>query len=682
MPFHNPYNFIPALPRRDMPEGLRDDRPAGHHRWHDQLWSGEITMTMTAVTPLLLMREREEVERHRHLEVATCPGPNGKQVVDLAPTQIKGMLRTIYEAVTDSRFGVFQHDTPLGYRSEVEAAATLKPAVVRPDSRVMLLGELRADGRSGSAAVILPAWMNHGNHRPSSLPDGFAHAQEADAVVEHSPDARGWKVVSLHVRGTAPEPGAGRHAVRGRLHITGPTIKGKLAERLFVTEVLSDGMEQKPSTTLSAEKSKTLIAGLCDLVAHQRAIHQHAGSDDVWADKKPWEYQGSDPGRTAWSRHLYDTPGSPDVPEWVGPDLVIPPPPGRLFTCWAEPSNRLRPVMVSRLLHHASPAELLDETLHPAANIDELSPADRLFGWTWNKSQPAPDRPEPSAHRGQVRVVRVETPTADSAVEPLAPLTIPPLATPKPSQGRFYLAPDDPTARPKRGALFDTRSQRLRGRKIFPHHQGLENLGLDELRAAFDYVPPIDHETKQERAKQDSQNATLHGWVRPKATFRFVLQVTDVHPMELGALLWLLDPRHCGTEGHPARHRIGMGKPLGFGSVELRMDDDATWFCTGAQMRDRLLMLEARPDSADPDGLAEQFENAMTPGFATVLSGVRTALAGFPARADVSYPRMKRPRSPGYEWFVQNEKSEGSKHWLPAIGTALTEYEADRQGLT
>ena len=42
----------------------------------------------------------------------------------------------------------------------------------------------------------------------------------------------------------------------------------------------------------------------------------------------------------------------------------------------------LFPVMISRELYECSPKELLDESLQPAKSLDQLSPADRLFGWT------------------------------------------------------------------------------------------------------------------------------------------------------------------------------------------------------------------------------------------------------------------------------------------------------------
>ena len=64
---------------------------------------------------------------------------------------------------------------------------------------------------------------------------------------------------------------------------------------------------------------------------------------------------------------------------------------------------------------------------------------------------------------------------------------------------------------------------------------------------------------------RDNQNRSVTAWVRPKTTFRFRLRVRNLSDVELGALLWLLNL----DEGH--YHRLGGAKPLGFGSVKIRI---------------------------------------------------------------------------------------------------------------
>jgi hypothetical protein len=53
--FHNPYNFIPAVPRDTADSDLGDHEPAGHDSYKPNLWSGRISVKLTTQTPLLVM---------------------------------------------------------------------------------------------------------------------------------------------------------------------------------------------------------------------------------------------------------------------------------------------------------------------------------------------------------------------------------------------------------------------------------------------------------------------------------------------------------------------------------------------------------------------------------------------------------------------------------------------------
>ncbi len=58
--------------------------------------------------------------------------------------------------------------------------------------------------------------------------------------------------------------------------------------------------------------------------------------------------------------------------------------------------------------------------------------------------------------------------------------------------------------------------------------------------------------------------------ISPLATgvsFRFRVRFENLREEELGALLWAL--MLPGEEGQEYRHKIGMGKPLGMGAIEI-----------------------------------------------------------------------------------------------------------------
>ena len=694
MPFSNPYNFVPAPPRGEggqrLPDGLRDGAPAGHHRWHPELWSGRIPVE-TVRTPLLLPRTRPSgdsaVPEHLELDVATAQDADGVERVDLAPTQIKGMLRSAFEAVTCSRMGIFGQHEVLGYRSGTGGATSLRPALVHGEDRVELLGDLTLDRRRPGSAAAVPvrAWDRAGSGRTWRLRD-LAHRDVVDARIAQDGAGR-WHTDEIRRAGASEwirlsdEPGGNQpFVVRGILHAPGASIKDKRSERIFVTEVL-EGQErlvQHRSRRVPDAAARDLVADLETLVRHQRTIHRHAGRDEILERapkgpvRSPWEYLGDDPGATAWSRHLFDV--GDGAPPRLGPDTTIPPAEGAPVPCWAEPDpdvpggvRRLRPVMISRLLHKASPADLLDPSLHPASALDRLSAADRVFGWVAPRSEGR----GVAAHRGQLRVVGLQCPEAARAVDEIAELTLPPLSTPKPSQGRFYLGtPDrDGVARPlgpevERGDMF-RRGQVLRGRKVYPHQQWFASAEREVSRRT------LQHRPQQGRALKDSQNATIHQWVSVGSVFRFELDVRDLHPTELGALMWLLDPDRYGLDGTPGLHRLGWGKPFGFGSVELRAVAGETRLRTGAQEAERLRSLGAEDTTSDPSALAGEFESAMAaqPATKKVIRAVRIAAVGYSADTAVHYPRTA-PGKPCYEWFVENEAAanDGCAQSLPLLG--------------
>lgn len=224
--------------------------------------------------------------------------------------------------------------------------------------------------------------------------------------------------------------------------------------------------------------------------------------------------------------------------------------------------SRLRPVMVSRLQYEDSPRDLLDRSLWPATAVDDLSPADRVFGWV------APERSaDTPAHRAQLRITDLVCPAVTKrSVRKLSGLTLPPLATPKPGQGRFYLGDRNQNGVPRplgkdvRRADMFTDDRTLRGRKVYPHQAWLTDLDDETLINRLRYTPPSTN--GEARKERDSQNATLHSWVKGDQEFTFTCRFQDLTEAELGALLWLLDPEKLGRDGAAGHLRLGRGKTV------------------------------------------------------------------------------------------------------------------------
>jgi hypothetical protein len=158
----------------------------------------------------------------------------------------------------------------------------------------------------------------------------------------------------------------------------------------------------------------------------------------------------------------------------------------------------------------------------------------------------------------------------------------------------------------------------------------------------------------------------VRSWVTPGTTFTFTIRVDNLSAMELGALLWLLtlESRHY--------HKIGLGKPLGFGAVEVAADLEQARLRDGEAMRERYRSL-AESSTATPDELL-----ALRDGFATdkatapVQAEFLAAARGYDGLA-AHYPRTKvEPNAESFDWWGANDRKRAgeqpARHALPQLG--------------
>jgi hypothetical protein len=122
--FHNPYNFIPAPPRKTNDPDLGDHEPVGHHRLFPDRYTGVIRVKMTAITPLLLPDAANATDiDDGHKSFPVRLDADGKPYIP--PTSLKGMLRSAYEAITNSRLAVFPGHEASGSRDATGHGARL-----------------------------------------------------------------------------------------------------------------------------------------------------------------------------------------------------------------------------------------------------------------------------------------------------------------------------------------------------------------------------------------------------------------------------------------------------------------------------------------------------------------------------------------------------------------------------
>jgi CRISPR-associated protein (TIGR03986 family) len=755
--FYNPYNFIPLGKPLDGLLGQR--KPVGHDRYHKELWSGRIEIEIETATPLLIpdaSRAKPNDKDKEHKVFAVRKGPNGRPL--LPSTSLKGALRSAYEAVTNSRLGVFKgHHTTTARRMAAADGLAMVPARVSEDgSHLELLlgshagldwtharprwdGRWRLPGDTLHAAWLRQYRSGRGGYDQAQgvkLQGGKwpKHGQAVACWIElwEKGPFKYWKVLSLapsHDGASLTRPAASREGFGGHRPVyeggaqlllvygwvvkTNQNIGRKHDERVFFS--VPGGAPH--CVSLHPTWRDRYIA----LVQDYQKTHKRDLDERKKKEQRFDEYLGREPGKTAWSRHVCD-PSEARLE------------PGDLVYARVDRSGKIEglyPVMISRELGVVAPGSLLTDSLHPATNLDELSPADRVFGWV------SQNQKGKGAYKGQLRMHSIEcvTPDAIDTFDPPLPLAI--LGEPKEGQARFYVGKQDRTplnqgADTGKIAYFErTAPERwsLRGRKMYPHQaatlsKGAKSAGYwdpdkarDEawktpeengghaerlaagganyreylrrlgLRAGSHGNPP------EQTVNQDSQNRSIREWVKTDVKFTAVIEVVNLNIVELGVLLWLLDlngPRDANQQQEERLyHRLGGGKPLGFGSA--RISIRSVDLCTGAAKQVQYRGFFNAPDYtalAAPFAVTGDAESAHAlrekaeEAFGTPFDQLPNALAFLVAargRRDhpVHYPRTEeRPNPAGenFKWFGENEagrpghpRRDGQRLALPAL---------------
>jgi CRISPR-associated protein (TIGR03986 family) len=688
--FHNPYNFVPAPPRDRVTGELGDAEPVGHHCYCPDRFSGVIRVRLTLATPLLLpdsarADEYEEDEsvlgiKKGHKSFPVRLDAEGKPYIP--PTSIKGMLRSAYEAVTNSRLAVFVgHEDRLADRMPARDGLALVPARILDRNGIeqieLLPGnsDMSGSGKPVRGDPMYAAWLPRYHQQTGEIAP-FAVRYPGSSLPEHGDHVEVWLelwerggnhpfdywTVRKCVRagdtlGTQPTPGQPRGSHRpvqgvqmirtfGYVCITNRNIDRKHDERVFFTT------RNQP---VLAPLTDELREQWCELITNYQAIHEEERRADMIGPPAL--------NNSVWSRQVV---GGANARQLTAGTL--------LYAGFRDgETTALYPVMISRRLFESSPLGRLPESLHPARSLSQLSPADRVFGWLNQRGK--------GAYRGNVRFEPVKCET-ENAIEdfgsPGLPLAI--LGQPKPQQARFYVAATingeaQDNGLPKEQAGYCP-GKGLRGRKVYPHHRSLPAEHWTDATTDRTHQPFSGHFQEYRRPQlngqdqRDNQNRSNQGWVKPDTVFTFDLHVTNLSSVELGALLWLLSL----PDNH--FHRLGGGKPLGFGSVRLEIDPLATHLHDGNGWKQVYSTLDdVTPKKVVREAWIEEFKQAVRICYGSmgsfenvpfIAAWLRMA-TGHPDTLPVHYPRARQegqadpvpphPEGQAYEWFVANDRT-------------------------
>ena len=620
--FHNPYNFIPVPDRSALDAPFGDASPRGHESLEDVTYRGVIRVAMHTETPLFVPDAARSTVDQKHV---TLPLRKVNGNAHLPPTSVKGMLRSAYETVTLSRFGVLNLRDPLGYRPEALRGLEVVPfRVTEIDDEA---GTVTFDLFLGTAedGVAPAAWI------PMQEAADLGHGTQVDVVLRRYYYTRRsvrfafYAVVAV---GDAPiDPRVGQAQdlhdeikVSGFVHVTARSPRDrnfsrKHHERLFfdIEEPVSVVFERDAAKRIR-DRWRTLIADYHD------AARSAAG--------RRWNKGRHQDPKGGWERLGVGTQGYAIVRDGQMVDV--------------------QPVLISRRLYETSPFELAEAVgVAPAASDEEPSMADRVFGWVPQGGG--------GAFRGKVTVGKIHNRNVhvNGGEQTLAILS-----TPRPAYGRFYVGKEGgepwPQGGDKEDVGYDADNAALRGRKVYPH----------QLQPAYDgrYAST---------SNRGEQNRTMRGWIEAGSTFECDLRFEGLDAVELGALLWILD-----VENHtraPSFHKLGSAKPFGYGSVTLTVVNQAV---SGASEVRRQWLGEPSSANQLPDFVAEfttAFEAATGSAFADHASIAAYLTAGRGLRGEVHYPGSSNQYDAQYEWFVQNERDTNRRMPLPRVGDQLTE---------
>lgn len=687
--FLNPYNFVRYLESGPIPGNASAESrllgrctPPPHDRWVGL--KGKIRCEATAVTPVFVADseciQEDAKTKHRTYHFFRL---NGKK--HIPGTTLRGAVRSVFEMVTNSCFGIFGGER-LSYRLDTRDARRLVPARIEKEGSEWMLrlltgtaefeperppriqyaasvrrySAIRPTGRRPQGPPHPPvslASLDKDAQRLPGIEDPSHHGVPCWAVLrEVKPPA--WRV--LAVAPTREEAEAHKHSLsakhptlevhQGWLCITQQNADNKHSERFFFEEA---------GRTLRVALPKEARTNYEDLIRdyqerHQRTVRERR--DKGLNPAKPHQVKGTP--QEAFSRFILNpnelTARLGEVKEGA---LVY-----AMISGWRSNMQVqfIAPVTVPRVAYQHTIANLLPDHLRRCEEAETLCPACRLFGWVADEKKEGEKegkkKQKEAAYRGRVRFGNGELTEAGEKQEAMQ-LAI--LGTPKPTTVRFYLV--DPTGRPsarareEQSAGYDGNNgkNRLRGRKVYRHHRPNPKYLL--------------------AATPSDQNRTIADAEGPGARFAFTVEFDNLAPVELGALLWALE---VGGEGY---HRVGYGKPLGLGS--LKVDATLQLQDVGRRYRslsddgwDKPMAREAQQQYvvAFQQALAERYQTEIK---LPVDSPLGERFAALPNVADllalvgwqeptlpVHYPYSPAPYSQGaFEWFVGNKRADGPK---------------------
>lgn len=636
--FINPYTFVPLPPHPPTRE-----RPRGHLGDPDLL-SGTLRITLTATAPLLI---RGFPTGASDDECSRLPArPDGSRIIP--GSALKGALRSLHETLTGSCLRVFDNDFVPVYRDTVSGGGldSLRPAVVEQHESEDDTPVLRLCSREDSQ----PNQTHRVGHEQLEKLNDEAPLTAGDLLAVHTTDDKGRPAhVARAAETDTPEN-------RWVLFLSDAGAREQQHPYHAHIRRLD---EQKRTTTVSEQAWKNFRSAL-ERTDDQRTAK--VGARDTEQTTTPVEFTHqpkNGPKRTVrlGHRHLASKRLSPGQPVWVKMN---------------EAETEVVELRLSMLWRHVADtanAGQRAEGFGPCQDGSALCPSCQVFGSaedgatsSGEPNETDQEKARQHSYRGHVRFGDAHV---EGAVTPMR-VTLPPLGTPNPGSGQFYLVADqthrgnaatDPPLR-EWGSIADAGSPRdIRGRKYY--WQTPSDSGELPARA-------------QARAHH-SEEMVAQAEAFPAGTrFTAILAFTDLSRAQLGGLLSTLQPAALLGKNELHQH-IGGGRPLGYGSCQISVDADRSQVWTSGA---RYGADGETVDLAEVSGLLNDFRQSLPPRMRETWELLATALdPNSVDPAKISYP-------PGAGWDQRDSQSfdTGFEFWKRTSGAELKAQDGKRAG--
>lgn len=586
-PRNNPYNFVPG------------DKPIKKHQQSPKLsrfegLSGHIECILTNETPLMVAGKRDENSEQKKLDFFKI---NGKLAIP--GTSLKGMARSVLEAVTNACFSVFDGDR-LDYRDPY-FATKLKAGQVIQEAK---------DGQQGQIQLMERGWiaMKGKSKTVSGMQGGALHNFTLATVP--SGTKSGDKVWIQYEKIDRYRNSRGRN-IPGPFHLItaiSSTAKSGYTEGIY--KITGQSINHKRQDLKKRERIFFPASGGTIYNFSQKEVDDYNYILEQQVER--WEAQGG-----------FDLLERNPLSE------------GSLVYFVPESGNQAKfisRVEVPRVRYEKSREDLLPAEYHKCTDPNDLCAACRLFGFV----------EENKGLSGRIAFTDAEHIEGEGETDDYLDLKV--LGTPHPTSYNFYLIdPNNPST-----------VRNYDGHKIVKAGRGVrinrEEKGDVKLRGRKFYYHHPNHDDLQKYCCSTGTPAKLYSRAKPVLkgnTFQFQVHFRNLSKFELGMLLYCLE-----LEGN-LRHKLGMGKSIGFGTVKITVDslklteDSKARYSNFANPP---LQEEKENRASYVAGFKEQVAKLVGKTFEQLLNIQKLKQILDPSRSpsNISYP------TGGFQWYMNN----------------------------